>query len=146
MTDGLPLSEQAGFEIIGRHPSDARLGKIQSQYQHRHINSNRVFDRVRRPQPRGDRDPEHALSTTRYTLTVEGIADPTTPGTLEVAVSTLRTLLATLPLRREDHESFDFFLSDADRAADFIHRDGALRLRFEVAGRSYTAVIQPSQV
>ena len=52
-------------------------------------------------------------------------------------------VLASLGLAPADHAAAEYFLSDAGRAADFIARDGELLFPFDVAGRSYRAVIRP---
>lgn len=87
---------------------------------------------------------EHTLSTT-YTLTIEGLIEPAPAATLNDAVAALRTLLAELPLSAPDAEALDLFLSDPDRTADYIRRDGRLELNFTAAGRSFTAVIAPGE-
>ncbi|WP_224274124.1 hypothetical protein [Streptomyces sp. LS1784] len=84
-----------------------------------------------------------------YTITVEGLTEPSTHTTLAAAVAALRTLLAELPLDPATAEAFDLFLADPDRAADYIRRDGRMSLEFAAAGRAFTAVIasghQPDQ-
>ena len=99
------------------------------------------FDRLRTPQS-GGTDREHALNT--YTLAVEGLIDSTAHATLEGAVAALRTLVTELPINPAEAEALDLFLSEPDRAADYVRRDGSLRLEFAAAGAVFTAVISPN--
>lgn len=107
-----------------------------------------AFDTVRTPQQyRGDRLAEHTLNTQQqFTLTVDGIAEPAHFDSLSEAVHALWSLLATLPLSEEEHETYHWFLNDGgeQRAEDFVVRDGRLTLGFTAGGTRYTAVIEPS--
>ncbi|MFJ4799224.1 hypothetical protein [Kitasatospora purpeofusca] len=94
---------------------------------------------------RGDRNREHTLSTTVYTLTIDGLAEPSHCTTLADAVVVLRDLLADLPLDPTEAAGLALVLADPAWAADFVHRDGRLSLEFTAAGRTYTAVITPEE-
>ncbi|MGA5819753.1 hypothetical protein ACPC54_18070 [Kitasatospora sp. NPDC094028] len=89
---------------------------------------------------RGDRIREHTLNS--FTLTVEGLIDPTSHPALEEAVAALRSLLAELPMDVDEASGLDLFLSDPSRVDDYIRRDGQMPLRFTAAGRTFTAVIK----
>ncbi|MFJ2863662.1 hypothetical protein [Kitasatospora sp. NPDC087314] len=78
-----------------------------------------------------------------YTLTVEGLIEPSEHETLAAAVSALRKLLAELPLIATDRVGFDLILSDPAWADDYIRRDGRMNLQFTAAGGTFTAVIAP---
>ncbi|MFG3050304.1 hypothetical protein ACGFZP_05020 [Kitasatospora sp. NPDC048239] len=93
---------------------------------------------------RGDLIREHALSST-YTLTIDGLADPSSHATLQGAIDALAEAIRSAPIRPDRSEAYLWLISadgGADRVLDFIQQDGRFQLRFIAAGRRYTAVIR----
>ncbi|MGV9271347.1 hypothetical protein ACWDRR_42670 [Kitasatospora sp. NPDC003701] len=85
---------------------------------------------------------EHALST--YTLSIEGLAEPTRFETLDVAIEALVAILQAAPIRPDRAEAYVWMIAGEgglDRVRDFIARDGAFRLRFTADGQPFVAVI-----
>ncbi|MFJ6617568.1 hypothetical protein ACIQOW_08335 [Kitasatospora sp. NPDC091335] len=80
-----------------------------------------------------------------YTLTAEGLVDPSTHTTLAAAVVALRGLLDDLPLDPGQARAYDFFLTGeagVRRVQDYLDQDdGRFALDVLVSGHSYTAVI-----
>ncbi|MEU1284885.1 hypothetical protein [Kitasatospora sp. NPDC005856] len=95
---------------------------------------------------RGDLNREHTLSTA-YTLTIEGLAEPTTCIDLQDALDILAEVLRRTPIRPDRLSAYLWMISGegaADRVGDFMRRDGEFLLRFTSANQRYVAVIRQS--
>ncbi|MFI2612033.1 hypothetical protein [Kitasatospora sp. NPDC018619] len=95
------------------------------------------------PISQGGRHREHALTT--YTLTVEGLVEPTTHDDLQGALDALAKLLKRTPICPDRLYAYLWMISSEgalDRVGDFLQRDGEFHLRFTASDRRYVAVIR----
>jgi hypothetical protein len=80
-----------------------------------------------------------------YTLTIEGLIDPTTHATLQDAVDALAKTLRRTPVNPDRLSAYLWMITAEgalERVRDFMKRDGEFRLRFASRGTRYVAVIR----
>ncbi|WP_344468550.1 hypothetical protein [Kitasatospora kazusensis] len=82
------------------------------------------------------------------TVEIGGVTGPATFSRLPDALAALWSSLRPLPLGVVQYDAYEYFLTRpdaAERVAEFIKRDGELKLTFAMCGKSHVVWVRPAE-